>query len=42
MERYVFENEIFKDDFTQGFRVGTLYQVARSPLGTMSVETSHL
>ena len=28
MERYMFENRIFKDAFTHGFRVGNLYQVA--------------
>eukprot|EP00253_Pinus_taeda_P032333 PITA_32333 len=30
----------FKDAFTLGFKVGPLYQVARSPLETMSCETS--
>ena len=29
MERYVFENRIFKDAFAHWFRVGNLYQVAR-------------
>lgn len=41
-ERYVFENRIFKDAFTHGFKVGNLYQVVGSPLGTLSVDTSHL
>lgn len=30
----------FKDAFTLGFRVDTLYQVGRSPLGAMSCDTS--
>ena len=42
MARYVFENGIFKDAFIVEFRVGNLYQVAGSPLGTMSVDTSRL
>jgi len=42
MERYVFEKEIFQDDFILGFRVGNLYQDVGIPLGTMSVDTSLL
>ena len=30
----------FKDAFTLGFRVDTMYQVERSPLGAMSCDTS--
>ena len=30
----------FKDGFTLGFRVNTLYQVGVSPMGVMSCETS--
>ena len=33
MESYVFENEIFKDAFSHGFRVGDLYQVAGWSIG---------
>jgi len=33
MERYVFENRIFKDAFTQWFRVVNLYQVAGWSIG---------
>ena len=33
MERYVFENRIFKDAFTHGFKVGNLYQVAGWSIG---------
>ena len=33
MKRYVFENEIFKDAFTHGFRVGNLYQAAGWSIG---------
>jgi len=29
----------FQDAFTLGFRVGNLYQVVGSPLGTMSCDT---
>lgn len=32
----------FKDAFTLGFRIGNLYQVVGSPLGTMSCDTSLL
>jgi len=33
MERYVFEDRIFKDAFTHGFRVGNLYRVAGWSIG---------
>jgi len=33
MERYVLKNIIFKDDFSHGFRVGNLYQVAGWSIG---------